>query len=275
MDRRKTNKVGCKGYNIDTKDIVRLYQEDGLTMKEIGKYFGISHWTVLDRLKKAGVRKNTRHTINHSSFDLFTPESCYWAGFIAADGCIVPSKQQTEIELQRKDSTHLKKLCKYAKRDTKLWFRERNRDGKIFKYASVSLVSSKIIIKLNDNFNITPNKSLTLLPPTKVPDNLRKHFIRGYMDGDGSIGWHKHNRKRRLSVCSGSQNILQWIKSTVEEEVSGVGNPSIIKRPNTNTYSLEYMGNQTIDILNWMYSGSGINTRLLRKYRKKENMKNI
>lgn len=57
MDKRKTNKVGRKGYDIDNKTIVSLYINDGLTMKEIGTKLGISHWTVLDRLKKSGVKK--------------------------------------------------------------------------------------------------------------------------------------------------------------------------------------------------------------------------
>ncbi|KKM14075.1 hypothetical protein LCGC14_1709790, partial [marine sediment metagenome] len=111
MDRRKINKVGCKGYDIDNKTIVSLYLSGGLTMKEIGTKLDISHWTVLDRLKKSGVKKNTRHKVNHSVFSKPNAKNCYWAGFLAADGCVVSKKTQVEVELQYKDRAHLEKLC--------------------------------------------------------------------------------------------------------------------------------------------------------------------
>lgn len=263
MDRRKTNRVGCKGYDIDNKIIVNLYINDGLTMKEIGTKLGISHWTVLDKLKKHGVKKNTRHKVNHKSFNAPDKENCYWAGFLAADGCVSSKLSRVEVELQHTDSSHLKKLCKFADRDTKLWTRKRIRDNKTFKYSSVSLVSKKIVKDLESNFNITPNKSLTLSPPVLSKD-LDKHFIRGYIDGDGCIGWHKHDNKPRLHVVSGSKDMLTWIKSIVASNVSNVGSPGI--RQNDNKYELEYNGSQVYGILDWLYTGSTKDTRLQRKY---------
>lgn len=262
MDRRKLNKVGCKGYKVSNETIIKMYIEDNLTMKEIGTKLGISHWTVLDRLKRSGIRKNTRHKVNHSIFSVPNEENCYWAGFIAADGCI--NKNKVDIELQHSDSNHLKQLCLFAGRDDKLWTRERNRDDKIFKYSSVSLISKRMVTDLKDNFNIIPNKSLILKPPINISNGLIHHYIRGYIDGDGCIGWEKHNDKPRVSIVSGSKHMVSWIKNNISLISSRVGNPSILCRKNM--YELFYSGHQVYGILHWLYSDSTPQTRLQRKY---------
>lgn len=270
MDRRKTNKVGRKGYDISNETIVSLYTS-GLTMKEVGEKLGISHWTVLDRLKKAGVRKNKRHKVDHTVFAKYTPASCYWAGFIAADGFIDPVKNNVGVELHSKDEQHLLNLCKFSGRDGSLWRRERTSYGNKSAHSSMTLVSKQIVKDLNDNFNITPKKSLTLQPPTQIPSNMQKHFIRGYIDGDGSVGWHKHNDKPRLNIVGGSHQMLQWVRDVVFDEVNDIGNPSIFRRAQANTHTIEYMGNQVYSILDWLYMGSNESTRLKRKYNRYSN----
>jgi len=271
VDRRKTNKVGRKGYNINNEEIVSLYLDDGLTMKEIGVKFDISHWTVLDRLKKSGVQKNTRHKVNHNTFSELGVHNCYWAGFIAADGWI-SNNTAVGLELQHGDKNHLEKLCLFVGRDTKLWVRERQHDGKVFKYASVSLVSKQMVSDLKNYFNIVPNKSLILVPPD-LPNYLKKHFVRGYIDGDGHIGWYKYRSCPRLSLVSGSIDMLKWVKLTISGLVPNVNDVSVYHR-NDNTHSFEYRGKQAYSILDWLYTGSTKGTRLQRKYeRYKEYLK--
>jgi len=75
-------RVGRKGLDIDNETIKNLYLDQGLTLKQVAGHLGISQWTVLSRLKKIGVRKLTRHKVNHDAFGSFTAASCYWAGFI-------------------------------------------------------------------------------------------------------------------------------------------------------------------------------------------------
>lgn len=258
-------RVGRKGFDIDNNLIKRLYLDEALTMKQIGKKLGISHWTVLNRLKKIDVKKNIRHSVNHDIFGSFTPESCYWAGFIAADGCINSNKRNVGIELAYIDNQHLKNLCGVVERDDMVWVRERESGGKIYKYSSVSIVSKKIVSDLSDNFSVTPKKSLTLQPPNNLPKEYVHHFIRGYIDGDGHIGWHKHNNKPRISVCSGSKKLLEWLTCGIKNNVK-TGNPKIRKSKNKDLYNIEFMGNQVYDILDWLYKDSSPQTRLERKY---------
>lgn len=51
-----------------------------------------------------------KYNVNENFFSLDTPESFYWAGFIAADGCILKNLKVLEIGLGIKDKKHLKKF---------------------------------------------------------------------------------------------------------------------------------------------------------------------
>jgi hypothetical protein len=71
-----------------------------------------------------------------------------------------------------------------------------------------------MISDLKNNFNITPQKSLTLQPP-----NLDyKHalcFIIGIIDGDGSIFLQKQKKDKNNSIVLSIINtrfILEWVK---------------------------------------------------------------
>jgi len=260
-------RVGRKGLDIDNNQIKDLYINQGLTIKVIGEQLGISHWTVLSRLKKMDIRKNTRHEIkNPYVFNAFTAESCYWAGFIAADACAREKTPCVDLELKEEDADHLTNLCGFVGRDNKLWKREKTVDGKIYKASVLSLNSKHIKHALNKNFNIIPRKSKTLKPPT-IPTEHLHHFIRGYIDGDGSIGWHKHNNKPRLSICSGSKEFLEWLVDHIKAQVN-TGNPSIREESNRNLYTIEFMGKQVYGILDWLYQDSTPETRLARKFEK-------
>lgn len=259
-------RVGCKGLDIDNELIKCLYLEDNKTLKDIGKQLGVSHWTVLSRLKKMGIKKNTRHKIsNPSFFNTFTKENCYWAGFIAADGSIHKNRNTVAVEIKYEDESHLYKLCSMVGRDNGIWHRDRKKNNKIYKASAISLECISFKKSLSDNFNITSNKSQTLRPPENIPQEYLHHFIRGYIDGDGSIGWHKFNNKPRLNICSGSEQFLQWIVDNIKKNTT-TGDPSVRSVKNKNLYVVEFVGNQVYNILDWLYKDSTEKTRLQRKY---------
>lgn len=91
------------------------------------------------------------------------------------------------------------------------------------------------------NFNITPRKSLTLLPPNLSDTNLIDAFICGYIDGDGSIFLYKNNVRNiqdSLSISIvGTYEIVLWIKERFSQ-ILGKEFGSIQKNHNSekNTY---------------------------------------
>src|SRR5271154_2141644 len=56
----------------------------------------------------SSIRSGKRHFRNKDTFSNLTLETCYWAGFIAADGCIT-DKNVLVVCLSNVDKNHLEK----------------------------------------------------------------------------------------------------------------------------------------------------------------------
>lgn len=118
----------------------------------------------------------------------------YWAGFIAADGCINDKRhgqKQIRIGLADKDISILKRF----KRDIEFTGEVKVRKNSV----NLDITSNKLCLDLKNNFNITPRKSLTLKPPKNLTKNCEAAFIIGMIDGDGYIRSYRKN-KLRLSL---------------------------------------------------------------------------
>ena len=151
-----------------------------------------------------------------------TEESFYWAGFIAADGCVFDkvSKYGTykvlQVNLSLKDKLHLEKLAKFL--DVKVRVFSSNDHGKIYHKCSIQKQNSLLIESLK-RFNIVNNKSFTYQFPEFVKQHhYCNHFIRGYIDGDG--GWRLCDKdfQYELNVC-GNEGFLIDLKKHFDENV--------------------------------------------------------
>ena len=101
--------------------------------------------------------------INKDYFSNLDKNSCYWAGFIAADGCLYERYKQLSFDLKVDDYAHLLKFCAYTETDSKVLVVYR-KDKKIWASQLYIRGAESWIRDLKDNFNITPRKSLTLSP---------------------------------------------------------------------------------------------------------------
>ncbi|HYV33488.1 MAG TPA: hypothetical protein VE973_01405 [Candidatus Limnocylindria bacterium] len=91
---------------------------------------------------------------------------------------------------------------------------------------------------------MTPKKSLTL-DKIKVPSPYFPDFLRGVIDGDGSIHTWKHpsngNIQWALRIFSGSQKFIDWLKITTEESFKVQGKIHITKTYKKNAlYQLKF-----------------------------------
>lgn len=250
--------VNTSNKKISNKEIISLYNS-GMCCREIAKKLYVSKTCINYRIKKYGkIRSLTlakrNSDINHSFFSKFTSESCYWAGFIAADGCIRNGKQ-IAINLSNIDENHLKKFSKII--NYKKSIKTKNNTSSLF------FGSKELITNINKNFNIVPKKSLILEPPMNIPKKLIYHFIRGYIDGDGS---YFYDKTKIILEILGTYKMLSWIKKNFEKNCK-IGNPSIIKR--NKIYYLKYAGNKQVpNILKWLFRNYNKNLVLDRKYNK-------
>lgn len=122
--------------------------------------------------------------VNDNYFSTINNENSYYAGFIAADGNICSNQSKLTIALARKDRDFLKQFLinlnsNYNIRDLVV--------KNIYKCSEIHITSKQICDDLYNNFNIYPNKSLTLTPPKLTGESL-DCFIMGLIDGDGTIG---------------------------------------------------------------------------------------
>ena len=196
-----------------------------------------------------------------------TPESFYWAGFLAADGNI--TNNSTRCELAIIDQNHVEKLANFGATDKNITINTRKpvqiRDYEIKtrKSASISFYSKQIVKDLENNFGIVPAKSLIYNLPEKMWDheNIR-HFIRGYIDGDGS--WFKITKNKHLALkVLGTKEFLTNLTNHFTI-ILNLNKDKYIGYPG-GCYAVSYGGTNTCSkIYKYLYNGADL--YLQRKY---------
>jgi len=196
-----TKSHGYLAYQTIAEDICKTVSSVEHKVKRLG-------------LNKEGKKRVARlYKVNQDYFQIPNLENSCIAGFIAADGNVCTTRNRLAIELQARDSTYLENIASlFSSAAIKTTKRG---------YAKLSVSSWKIVYDLERNFNITPNKSLTLQHPNLEKQNALA-FIIGNLDGDGSIlvRSRKRNRIRKIDNIthnlilsfSGTSSLLEWIK---------------------------------------------------------------
>lgn len=194
------------------------------TYREIGVELGRS----LDAVRSKAALLNLNKERYHCDYDYFkvidTEEKAYWLGFIFADGWTYLSRSTEAgclgIELQKGDVGHLRKFNKSIHGNYKITFRTRENTTDvapgIHDMCAIRIFSREMTDDLIEK-GVVPNKSLVKEFPTDIPEDLIRHFIRGYFDGNGCVSAGKDKDKRinalHFSFHSGSLNFITSIKN--------------------------------------------------------------
>jgi hypothetical protein len=178
--------------------------------------------------------RRRKFSFKEGAFSEVTAEAAYWAGFIAADGCVSRASTTSGghrkattlvVVLHREDEDHLTKLNSFLgnERPVSRHISNGRPQSRIQVYGCDGLLDD-----LERHYNITPAKSLTLKPP-----NLKEHalpFLIGLFDGDGSAITYNH-ANGRVEHCVqwvGTQLICEWVKSHIDELVPPTRKPTKI-----------------------------------------------
>lgn len=164
----------------------------------------------IGRTKSCGCRRKNR--LNESFFTRPAVLNSYWAGFLAADGCVqTHNPNVVSIDLAFRDFNHLCRLKEALgwEGDVRTYTRRKATTGHM-KVAVLSFSSAQVVSDLEQNFNITPQKSLTLRPPPLQTPDLARAFIAGYIDGDGSL-WVSKTGVPTIKIL-GTKEMLSWIR---------------------------------------------------------------
>jgi len=245
--------------------VVDLYNK-GIGVCEIGKRLGVSRMKVLRTLKENNIitERKTRpykNFFNINFFSEYNENSCYWAGFIMADGNIHSKRKLLSISLSSIDREHLEKFKKDIDFTGNIgdYITYDKRYKKYHKYSKITINGKWFVDDLKNNFSINPRKTFTTKFPN-IPDDFIPSFIRGYFDGDGSIDY------RGNSKIIGTYELIKQIQEFFYKKgirIRGkTGYGKITK--NRSIYAIGYNSNNSIKFLDIIYENSKI--YLNRKY---------
>lgn len=257
-------------------EILEKYKTGKFTAVELGIEYNVSGANIGLILKKNKIQINNnqsklqrKYSINENFFDCVDTEGkAYFLGFLYADGCNYTETNHVFIGLQARDIDILKKMNILIESDRPIQIS--NPSGFGCQDVATLHINNKRISKKLIDLGCTKAKSLTLQFPTEdqVPSHLIRHFMRGYFDGDGSVGnylgtnnklYMKFNVVSTVDFCKGIQNI--FIKYfNMHYNVVSKGKYHNVKTGQIST-------SRTINsykIMSWMYRNSTI--FLKRKY---------
>lgn len=188
------------------KQIIEAYLS-GKTQQKIEELFGVQHQTIVRILKQNNIPLRDRHTacktysFDENYFDqIDTPNKAYILGMLYADGC-VGDDGSIRLKLQCEDRNILEKINKELDNDRPLKFHNFSSKRPNRKDMFELTLHSKYVSDVLSKHGCFPRKSLKLIYPTWLPMELQRHFLRGYVDGDGSIS--KNPKKMSVSfVCT-------------------------------------------------------------------------
>lgn len=109
----------------------------------------------------------------------------YWLGFLYADGCIA-SKYVLSVALSSRDVEHLRKLGRFLGKGS-LHYQHKTNSFRL-------TVCGKELISNLVSHGVIPRKTYdtSAFVIEHLPADLKRHFIRGLFDGDGTLGVYKN-----------------------------------------------------------------------------------
>ena len=267
----------------EIQNLIDLYNE-GNSLRTIASITGYSRTFVTkifnenNLVRRTNKENSRKYYLDDNYFDIIdSSEKAYWLGFIAADGYIT-SKRQGEgqkfgITLSDIDHNHLDKLnmCLNSTYPVNVYKGSQTNYNPDSIFCRLLISSDKLVSDLK-SLGIVEKKTFTLKFPTKeqVPDKFIFDYIRGYMDGDGSISFY---RGSKIPSCiigfTGQKEFLEMIEYHLGINVKMNSKDDI-------TYQFNVGGNdQCLNLLNKLYNNSTVNSRLDRKYDKYLELINI
>jgi hypothetical protein len=226
---------------------------------KIAKDLSIYRTSIIRFVRNGGgaVRPLVKHTCNDSIFsEIDSKEKAYWLGFIAADGYI-QNRGAIRVNLGKKDSSHLEKLRLFL--GTTSPVRSYRPPSNPYGFSMLEVCSRQIVSDLA-TFGIVSKKSESLRWPD-LDDDLLRHFLRGYFDGDGCIYVsYEGVAHQRYGLCfvSNPQFLTScslWISRTLRIPERGLSRAG----KSTRAKSLYYQRQDSVQaILKLMYVGSSV-----------------
>lgn len=187
----------------------------------------------------------------------------YAIGVIATDGNLSPDLRH--IHITSKDKEMILNCKKCLNLDNKIGMKARG--GSKDKRYYILQFGDRNFFEFLVSIGITPRKSKTI-KEVIIPNVYFKDFLRGCIDGDGSITISKHPESSflqyKIRLCSASKEFLAWILKLTKSlyEIKG-GSIHIPKK--SSVYTLVFAKEDSIKLLKNIYNKNSISLSRKRK----------
>lgn len=204
---------------IDFMPDIALRYLSGESSTSIARFYNKTPASILWGLRQAGVpTRQGGHRVYAVDHDFFsridTEAKAYALGFISADGHLDVKSRTLIIALQQRDEEHLLTLRGLMGSTAKIFHRDcgASHTTKTYPQAIMSITSGPMAQNLI-RWGITQQKTQELTWPTDLPSHLMRHYLRGFIDGDGSLIRFRDGRlafsvSGVVPVISGIQSFL-------------------------------------------------------------------
>ena len=191
--------------------------------------------------------------VNEEFFEsIDTEEKAYWLGYMYADAYITDKI----IEIKCIDKEQIENFKKSIQSEHKILEKITDQGfSNNTTFYSIRIVSQKMCCDLK-KLNATSPKKFRQVP--QLPNELIRHFIRGYFDGDGSVYFIFSKKKNTYETSvsfTGFYPILNYIRNIFIENFNTKAN--IFPYKNSEVYDYKIGGRNNInDIYNYFYNNA-------------------
>ena len=269
----KHSEIGEK-IDVPRSTVTKWFKHFGIPTQSCTRFTNLNlekyrRW--LQENKKPKIKKEFPWHFNKDFFKIWSPEMAYVFGFLIADGYIfVNPYGSCYFGFVSADKEIIEKIRNLLGSNHKIGIRKRSLEHPKWKDVYVLQIGSKHIFQYLKKLGIVQNKSLVIKFPKNIPNELLRHFVRGYFDGDGCVYFRQHWKKDRnklkwvfqVRFTSGSREFLEGLRNTLKLYTKG---GYLTKKERG--YELVFSHHDGAALFNAMYDNVSSGIFLERKYK--------
>jgi len=237
---------------------IKLYTEEFLSLNQVAEVLNISQRQVFRFVKgkTRSIVESRRITSKVKNLDFFdnidSEEKAYFLGLIYSDGCLHENRGVT-ISLEITDKHLIEKFSSIFNSNITY---ETTSNGSIHCQTSIWSV---YITRSLEKVGIYPRKSslkdVDIL--NNLPKHLLRHFIRGFLDGDGCI-YESRKDTYGVTLSGNNENFIFKLAEEIKDNCD-FNYLRISKNCKCNCRSITIHGNLKSKVfLDWLYKDSSI-----------------
>lgn len=192
---------------------------------------------------------NAKHSINEEYFQSISSEdAAYWLGYISSDGNISLNNgyKFSVGSIDRDQIENLKTTLEYT--GSLATRRLNNKDFYVLNTSNKNFVNNLI------NKGVVPKKTFKLAYPWFINKHLIRHYLRGYLDGDGSISYNPVSKMLQCGFV-GTYGLMKNVAEFLYEE-GIIKSSGIYKSENIFRFARSQI--QAEKFLEYLYTGASV-----------------